>query len=882
MRGSPPKLVLLDGNGLVYRAFYALPYFTTSDGRPTNAVYGFTNMLLKVLEEERPTHLAVAFDRPAPTFRHEDFAAYKATRPVMPDDLRSQMRLVKEVVDAFGVVSFEVEGYEADDVIATLVRQAEGAGFRVVVVTGDLDLLQVASDRTTVVVTSRGISETTAYDREAVRRRFGLEPEQLPDFKALRGDPTDNLPGVPGVGEKTAAELVRQFGSVEALLDRLDQAPPKLQARLRDHAGLVLQNKRLATVVRDVPVAADWKALEVRPYQRDRVVELFRDLEFKSLLERLGVGAVHERGRYERAGPEAWERFRSVREVAVSLDATGKPMEGAIRGVALSDRPGHAVYVAVQDGFPQTVAALLESDHIRKISQDAKADLVRLRRAGLVPRGFDFDVGIASYVLNPGRRSHDLATVAWEQIGWRLAEPEGDLLNGREAWERRCEEADALQRVAPRLRAALREREVEGVYRDIEMPLVPVLADMEMAGVAVDVPYLQDLAQELRARLEVLAAEVYGLAGMEFNLSSPKQLAFVLFEKLGLPPLKKTKTGYSTDADVLETLALHHPVVAKILQHRELAKLLSTYVEVLPRLVHPQTGRVHTTFNQTVAATGRLSSQDPNLQNIPIRTEEGRRIRRAFVAPRGRVLLSADYNQIELRLLAHISGDPALQEVFRTGRDIHAEVAAEVFGLSRDQLTPELRRRAKAINFGIAYGISGFGLSQQIGSTPAEADAYIQRYFARYPGVREYVRRTVEQARRTGYVSTLLGRRRYLTDLHSRNRVVREAAERVAINTPIQGSQADLIKLAMIRIHREVLPRFPGALMILQVHDELVFELDPDQARPLGYQVAEVMANVLPLSVPIQVELRVGPNWNDLEHLGTVSSTVPAAGGAPT
>ncbi len=879
MRDSPPKLVLLDGNGLVYRAFYALPYFTTSDGRPTNAVYGFTNMLLKVLQEEQPTHLAVAFDRPVPTFRHEDFAAYKATRPVMPDDLRSQMRLVKEVVDAFGVVSFEVEGYEADDVIATLARHAEGAGFRVVVVTGDLDLLQVASDRTTVVVTSRGISETTSYDREAVRRRFGLEPEQLADFKALRGDPTDNLPGVPGVGDKTAAELVRRFGSVEALLDRLDQAPPKLQARLRDHGELVLQNKRLATVVRDVPVAVDWKALEVRPYRRDRVVELFRDLEFKSLLERLGVGEVHERGRYERAGPEALERFRSAREVAVSLDATGKPMEGALWGVALSDRPGHAVYVPVGDGFPQAVAALLESEHVRKISQDAKADLVRLRRVGLVPRGFDFDVGIASYVLNPGRRSHDLATVAWEQIGWRLGEPEGDLLDGREAWGRRCEEADALQRVAPRLRAALHEREVERVYRDIEMPLVPVLADMEMAGVAVDVPYLQDLAQELRARLEVLAAEIYGLAGMEFNLSSPKQLAFVLFEKLGLPPLKRTKTGYSTDADVLETLALHHPVVAKILQHRELAKLLSTYVEVLPRLVHPETGRVHTTFNQTVAATGRLSSQDPNLQNIPIRTEEGRRIRRAFVAPRGRVLLSADYNQIELRLLAHISGDAALQEVFRAGRDIHAEVAAEVFGLSRDQLTPEQRRRAKAINFGIAYGISGFGLSQQIGTTPAEADAYIQRYFARYPGVREYVRRTVEQARRTGYVSTLLGRRRYLTDLHSRNRGVREAAERVAINTPIQGSQADLIKLAMIRIHQEVLPRFPGALMILQVHDELVFELDPDQVRPLGYQVAEVMAKALPLSVPVQVELRVGPNWNDLEHLGTVSSTVAAAGG---
>jgi len=874
------KLVLLDGNGLVYRAFYALPYFTTSDGRPTNAVYGFTNMLLKVLEEEKPTHLAVAFDRAAPTFRHEDYAEYKAQRPRMPDDLRPQMQLVKEVVEAFGIPTFEVEGYEADDLIATVARRAEEEGFRVVVVTGDLDLLQVASDRTTVVVTSRGISETTAYDREGVRRRFGLEPEQLADFKALRGDPTDNLPGVPGVGDKTAAELVQKFGSVESLLERLQEAPAKLQARLREQADLVLQNKRLATVVRDAPVPVDWEALRVRPYDRDRVVELFRDLEFKSLLERLGVGAVHERGEYRQADPTSLERLRASREVAVSLDADGKPMEGRLRGVALADAPGRAVYVSVEGGIPQPLAALLESEDVRKISQDAKSDLVRLRRAGLRPRGFTFDVGVASYVLNPGRRSHDLETVAWEQIGWRLGESKGDLLDGRQEWERRCEEADALQRVAPLLRKALRERQVERVYREIEMPLVPVLADMEMAGVAVDTPYLRSLAEELRARLEALAEEIYGLAGLEFNLGSPKQLAFVLFEKLGLPPLKKTKTGYSTDADVLETLAPHHPVVAKILQHRELAKLLSTYVEVLPRLVHPETGRVHTTFNQTVTATGRLSSQDPNLQNIPIRTEEGRRIRRAFVAPPGRVLLSADYNQIELRLLAHISGDAALQEVFRTGRDIHAEVAAEVFGLPRDQLTPEQRRRAKAINFGIAYGISGFGLSQQIGSTPAEADAYIERYFARYPGVRAYVRRTIEEARRTGYVSTLLGRRRYLTDLHSRNRVVREAAERVAINTPIQGSQADLIKLAMIRIHRDVLPRFPGALMILQVHDELVFEADPDQVQALAKEAGEVMAHALELSVPIQVELRVGQNWRDLEHLGTVTSAVRSAGGA--
>ncbi len=853
------KLVLLDANGLVYRAFYALPYFTTSDGRPTNAVYGFTTMLLKVLEEERPTHLAAAFDRPAPTFRHAAYRPYKATRPQMPDDLRSQVHLVRRICEAFSVPVFEIEGYEADDVIATLAHQAEAAGFEVLVVTGDLDLLQVATDRTKVMVTSRGLTETTVYDAARVQDRFGIAPVQLPDLKALCGDPSDNLPGVPGVGEVTAARLIQRFGSVEELLAHLEEVPPSLRDRLDRARDQILRSKQLARLVRDLPLQPDWEALQVRPYDPKKVIAVCTELEFKSLLERLGLLPVaHEAGRYARA--EDWSAPAEL--VAVVLDAEGRPFEGAVRGVALSDRPGQATYVPARKAVPPGVRAVLEGE-VHKVSADAKADLMRLRRLGLRPKGFAFDVSLASYLLNPGRRAHDLPTVAWEQIRWQLKE--NGVAQSEDRWQQVCERADVLQRLVPRLEAALREREVEQVYREIELPLVEVLAEMELAGVAVDVPYLQELGQEFRARLGALAREIYAMAGMTFNLSSPKQLGFVLFEKLGLPRLKRTKTGYSTDAEVLEALAPHHEVVAKILAYRELHKLLSTYVEVLPKLVDPRTGRVHTTFNQTGTATGRLSSQDPNLQNIPVRTEEGRKIRRAFIAEPGNLLLSADYNQIELRILAHVSGDPALQAVFRSGRDIHAEVASEVFGLPPDRLTPEHRRVAKVINYGIVYGISPYGLAQRIGTSPGEAERYIQRYFQTFPGVKAYLERTVAEARRKGYVTTLLGRRRYLPDLHSRNRTVREAAERAALNTPIQGSQADLIKLAMIRIHREVLPDFPRSRMILQVHDELVFEVPGDQVGSLAGAVAEAMRGVMTLDVPVEVEVKAGPNWRDLE-----------------
>jgi DNA polymerase-1 len=866
-----PTLVLIDANGLVYRAFFALPYFTTTDGRPTNAVYGFTTMVLKILEEVQPAYVAAAFDRAAPTFRHVQYREYKATRQRMPDDLRPQLALAKEILQALAVPIFEVEGYEADDVLGTIARRAAAEGMDVLIVTGDLDVLQLVGDRIRVMVTSRGITDTTVYDLEAFRARFGFDPARLPDYKGLTGDPTDNLPGVPGVGEKTARQLIQRFGTLESLLDRVAEVPDRLQGVLRAHADQMRESRRLATIVTDVPVRWTWEDLRRRPPDRARLHALLADLEFRSLLERLGAVSEAPAGQYRQADPGTLvAAAQGAQEVGLYLvREPGHPLHARLVGVAVCPAPGQALYLPVGGDLPPELRALLEGP-TRKISGDVKADLHTLRRLGVQPRALDFDVGIASYLLNPGRRTHTLQTAAWEFLGWRLEEGE-EAARGlgldRDPVGESCRAADALRRLRPVLEDRMREREVYDLFTRIEMPLAEVLAAMEAAGVAVDVPYLQNLSAELDRRLAELAEEIYRLAGTEFNISSPRQLAFVLFEKLQLPPVKKTKTGYSTDAEVLEYLAPQHEIVAKIVAHRELTKLKTTYVDVLPAMVHPTTGRVHATFNQTVAATGRVITTDPNLQNLPIRTEEGRKIRRAIVAPPGRVLLGADYSQIDLRVLAHITRDPGLVDAFARGEDIHAVAASELFGVPREEVTPELRRRAKTIVFGVAYGMSEFGVAAQLGISKTEARAYIERYYERYPGVRRYMQEVVERARRDGFVTTLLNRRRYIPEVHTRNRPIREAAERTAINTPIQGSSADIIKKAMVDLFHQVLPRTPGALMILQIHDELLFEAPAAEVTALAHQVREVMERAYPLAVPLRVDLKVGPNWRDMEPL---------------
>jgi DNA polymerase-1 len=883
--GSPGrKIVLIDANGLVYRAFFALPYFTTTAGRPTNAVYGFTSMLLKILDEERPDYLAAAYDKAAPTFRHEAFKEYKATRQRMPDDLRPQLLTSKEILEALAVPIYEVAGYEADDILGTMARRAAADGFEVLIVTGDLDCLQLVDGRIKVMMTSRGISETVVYDGAKVRERFGFDPVRLPDYKGLKGDTTDNIPGVPGVGEKTASQLIQQFGEIEDLLEHLDQVPAKLQRAIKEHAEQVLQSKHLATIVTDVPLDWSWEELRRRPPDRARVRELFSSLEFKSLIDRVGVVPEPRPEAAYRTAASAAAAAAAVADAAalgVSLvREDGHPLAARLTGVAVSPAPGHALYLPVADQIPPELVPVLEGT-TSKTSADVKADLLTLRRFGLRPRGLDFDVAVASYLMNPGRRSHTLGTAAWEFLGWRLRseEPAGDadgngqegiqggLGLGRDPAAEACEAADVLGRLRGVMTERMQERDVYALFRDTEMPLVEVLAEMEAAGVAVDVPYLRDLSGELERRLTDLTAEIYRLAGSEFNIGSPKQLGFILFDKLQLPALKRTKTGYSTDAEVLEQLAPQHEIVAKLLAHRELSKLKQTYVDVLPALLDPHTGRVHATFNQTVAATGRIITTDPNLQNIPIRTEEGRKIRRAIVAGPGHVLLAADYSQIDLRVLAHITGDPGLLDAFQRDDDIHAVTAAEVFGVPRSAVTPDLRRRAKTIVFGVAYGMSEFGLAAQLAIGKAEAKAYIEQYYAKYPKVRQYMLEIVEQCRRDGYVTTIMNRRRYIPEVLTRNRPIREAAERTAINTPIQGSTADIIKAAMVTLGREVLPAHPAVRMTLHVHDELLFEGPEPDARRIAPEVKRVMESAFALAVPLRVDLRLGLNWRDMDPL---------------
>ena len=871
-----PLLVLIDANGLVYRAFYALPYFTTSTGEPTNAAYGFTTMLLKVLEEESPEYVAVAFDRPGPTFRHEAYTEYKATRQRMPDDLRPQIGLAKEVVEAFQLPVFEVAGFEADDVIGALTRQAEADGMDVLIVTGDLDALQLVSPQTRVMMTSRGISETTIYDEAAVRQRFGIAPAQIPDLKSLKGDATDNIPGVPGVGEKTASRLLGQYPSVEALLQAAgDLKEAKLRDRLREHREQILQSKQLATIVTDLDnIRLDPEFLRRRPPDLDQVRELFARLEFKTLLERLGVvtPVPQGRGTYRRvAQDELPKLLGDASRLAVALAAdSGHPLLARLRGIAVSLRDGEGAYVEVESTVPRVLAELLEREDLPKMSQDAKRDRLLLEGAGLHPRGFAFDVSLASYLLDPNKRTHTLESAAWQHLGWRLGGgTEGDALPlGQDPEEVAAEQADMIGRLAGLLETRLEERELLTLYREVELPLVDVLARMERVGVAIDVEALRALAATLRERLEGLTTQIYSLAGTEFNIGSPKQLAFVLFEKLQLPTLKRTKTGFSTDAEVLEQLAPQHEVVARILEHRECSKLLNTYVDVLPGLIDARTGRVHTTFNQTVAGTGRVITTDPNLQNIPIRSDVGQQIRRTFVPGKSdHVLLSADYDQIELRVLAHITGDAGLLEAFQRGDDIHKVTAAEVFGVAAADVSANQRRLAKVFNYGIAYGISDFGLATQLGIARGEAQQFMDTYFARYPRVAEYMRTTVELARRQGYVTTLLNRRRYLPDILSRNRQIREAAERIAINAPMQGSAADIIKVAMLRIHRDLLPQAPGLEMILQIHDELLFELPKDLVAEAAPKIRQIMEQAYSLAAPLRVSVAAGPNWQDLTDI---------------
>ena len=904
------KVLLVDGNSLVNRAFFALPPLSTADGQPTNAILGFLTMLLRLFDEEKPDHVAVAFDKSAPTFRHQAYDQYKAHRTGAPDDLRAQFDPLKEVLDALGVARVELEGYEADDLLGTLSSLAEKAGADVLVVTGDRDALQLISDRVKVVLTVRGISETKVYDFAALKEQYGLAPAQVADLKGLMGDASDNIPGVPGVGEKTALKLLQAYGSVEGVLAHADEVSgAKLRENLFTHADDARLSKRLATIDRNVPLPGELTSLDAmarRPADEAHLAELLRRLELKTVARKLAAGGTGAAETVTAApAPERGDvgdgtelRGTEARAVAYGDTAVLKAMADKVKRQGSlvyfwepATAPGRAargsIGVSAGDGdllevdldasgetpaapplpLPGAILELFESASVGKVGHDVKSGWTLLRRSGFMPRGLAFDTALAAYLLDPIRGNYTVASLAKEHLGVDLS-PAG---TGAEAGAGAAAgvAAEAVRRLAPILEEKLASAGLASLFRDVELPLVDVLASMEAVGVGVDLAALGKMGDEFALRLHELAEEIYSLAGLTFNINSTKQLADVLFGKLQLTPTKKTPKGApSTDAEALEGLAEEHPVVAKILEHRTLTKLKSTYVDGLRNLADPATGRVHTTFNQMITATGRLSSTEPNLQNIPVRLPLGRRLRKVFVPSEpGRVLLAADYSQIELRILAHLSADPVLSEAFRRGEDIHRRTAAEIFGLPPEEVDETLRDRAKAVNFGIVYGISDFGLARNTGVPRREAARFIESYFDRYQGVKRFIEETVAIAREQGYVTTILNRRRRLPDINSRNRNLRMFAERTAVNTPIQGSAADIIKLAMVRLHREMAERRLASRMLLQVHDELIFEVPEAELPGMVALVREVMEGAYPLDVPLVVDMKAGPNWYDVKDL---------------
>lgn len=868
------ELYLIDGNSYIYRAYYAIRGLSTSKGLPTNAIYGFTNMLMKILNEKGPEFLAIAFDPKGPTKRHEVYEAYKAQRPKMPDALSVQIPYIHRMVDAFHIPLLMMEGYEADDVIGTAARKGEQDGYEVIIVTGDKDMLQLVTPHVRVYDPMKD----KLYGESDVLERFGVSPAQVVEMMALMGDSIDNIPGVTGIGEKTARELIATFGTVENLLAHLEEVKrPKLRSLLQEQTGNARLSRELAQIHTGLPIRIVYDSLRLSKPDSVKMTGLLRELEFSGLLRLFTPPQTGEsNGLYRVLSPETetvnlLERVQEIRRCALHVEADSPDfMAAEVAGIGISFKDKEAWCVPAADQaylrqWLRQLTPLIESAEIRKYSHDIKRQMILLKRSGLRPEGYGFDTMIASYLLNPGRADHSMESIALEYLQEMTgAGAGGESASVSEASNSlACQRADFIWRLAGILEERLVETGVRDLFYDIEIPLAGVLADMEMAGIRVDPDILWMLSGEMDRDMTTICRRIYAISGEEFNINSPKQLAGILFEKLGLKPIRKTKTGYSTDEAVLTALALQHELPAEILNYRQIAKLKSTYVDALLGLIHPATGRVHTSFSQAVTATGRLSSSKPNLQNIPIRTDMGQRIREAFTTEEGCLFLSSDYSQIELRILAHMSGDELLTSAFQQGEDIHTRTAAEIFGLSPAEVTPEMRRRAKAVNFGIVYGMSPFGLASDIGISQQEAKEYIDNYFARHKGVREFIEKTLAQAKEDGYVTTLLQRRRYLPELASGDNGIRQFGERIAINTPIQGSAADIIKLAMIRIHRRLQTEGLRGRMILQVHDELLFEVPAEELETTRDLVIAEMEGVIPLSVPLKVDTGTGKTWRE-------------------
>jgi DNA polymerase-1 len=857
------RFFILDGPGFLFRAYHALPFLSTSRGVPSHAVFGMSTMLWKVLREDSPDYFAVAWDPPGPTFREEKFAAYKETRSPTPSDLRSQIPYVKTIFEALHLPVLEVPGFEADDVLGTVVERTRDLPIELVLVTSDKDMLQLVSPRVRVFSTPGRGGDRVVFDEAAVKAKWGVEPAQIPDILALMGDSIDNIPGVPGVGEKTAVKLIGQFGGVERLYENLSLVPGKLRETLAANRKQALLSRELATVSTRVPIEVDLEAFRRRDPDWDRLRALWTEMEFYTLLRQLPAPAA--------AAVASGVDTTTLADGAALADYVGRVPPGepiAIESVVDGGPPaptisvvglyhpavGAATFACAGPGASGSAAecgrALATALAGRTlIGHDAKP-LVEWWEAGEYPgRPAVEDTAVVAYLLNPARTNYKLEEVCAELLGEGPGvAPPGT--RGKWVWD--------LWAKAP---GALAEVGLTSLYQDVERPLIEVLSAMERHGILVDHVRLAEFSRELEVHIDRTTREIYGLAGEEFNIGSPKQLAYILFEKLKLPPVKRTKTGYSTDADVLEQLALGHELPARIIEHRTLTKLKSTYADALPTLVNPVTGRIHTSFNQLVAATGRLSSSAPNLQNIPVRTELGRRIRAAFVPEKGWRFLAADYSQIELRILAHVSGEESLLEAFRRGEDIHARTASEVFGVTLDAVTPEQRDIAKTTNFSVIYGVTAFGLSRGLDISTRQAQEFLDRFFARHPKVKAYLSRTVAEGRERGFVATLLGRRRYLPELRSGNPNLRGFGERMATNAPIQGTAADLVKIAMVRMAGELESHRLRTRMLLQVHDELLFEVPAGEVERLQALATQVMESAITLEVPLKVDVKVGDDW---------------------
>ncbi len=889
MSDQPKQLYLIDGSSYIYRAYYAIRHLSNSQGMATNAIYGFTNMLLKVMREMQPDHLAVIFDSKGPTFRKEIYSEYKANRSAMPDDLVPQIPYIKRIVAAFNFPGVEVPGFEADDIIATLAKRFAAQGMEVTVVTGDKDLMQVVNDRVRLLDTMKD----KICGPTEVMERFG-GADKVIEVQALAGDSSDNVPGVPGIGEKTAKALIDEYGSVENLLANLDQLKGKRRENLETYAEQARLSKQLVTLIDDMELDLDYDNFALSEPDRQALTALFKECEFHRLIQEYSVDERATAGNAdyrcvltESELDEMMTALQKAQRFAFDTETTSlNPHQANLVGLSFAVTAGAAWYIPVGHhylGVPEqlplatvlaAVRPLLIDPHKLKIGQNLKYDILVLARAGVDVTEPLYDTMLASYLANPASTSHGMDALASELLDYRtihFKEVAGsgknqvtfDAVEIEKAVVYAAEDADITLRLYEKLAPMLAKQQQTELFDEIEMPLLPILIDMEKSGIRIDADFLGSLSAEMAIKLSRLEEQIHALAGTPFNIGSPKQLGEILFERLGLPRGKKTKTGWSTDVEVLTNLAEENEIAALILDYRSLMKLKGTYTDALPKLIHPESGRIHTSFNQTITATGRLSSSDPNLQNIPIRTEEGRRIREGFIPADGCVLMAADYSQVELRILAHMADVPALKESFAKGEDIHRRTASEVLGLFPQMVTDEQRRQAKAINFGVIYGMSAFGLAKQLGISRREAQTFIDTYFERYPGIRIFMNKCINEAREKLFVTTLLGRRCAIPEINSKNGAVRGYAERNAINYPVQGSAADIIKLAMIRVSKRLAAEKLQSRMLLQVHDELVFEVPFAEQEAMTKLVREEMENAVAISVPLLVEIGCGANWRE-------------------